>query len=357
MRKQFRFTKFVPLMTLFVEGEGGGEAAPAGGEGSAAAAGDLSSAERALAYLNDNPEPPAASAAVVPGAESAAAAQAAPAGDQAAADKAAADAAAAAAAQAPPIDPKNWIAAEPIQQAITSVLGDYAKGPDGKVTGDQLNLVLEDAKAIYEIADGKRPPDEMLSMMKENYPKAFDNLLKKAMELGGVKPNAAAEDPAQKEIRELRERLDKQDRVKEEAQLQEKRQATVTGFFDQVKTNLSKQYPGLDAKQLEDITDLYAFFGSAIAGRDPNVVKRFESGNWADAQRIYTEFNNRMVGIVQAMNKHLVTTVQQRNAANPKIPAHGAPPAPAAPQKNNANLAKDRDERLRVATDYLRENQ
>lgn len=349
-----RYARFMPLvMMTFIEGE-----AAAGGDGSGA-----SSTERALEMLN---EPEAgADGGAAPGAPAAGAAAAGDAGVDPAALAAAleaqgkpGDGAAAAAAPgapavgadgkpvvapaaaAPQIDPQNWVTSEPVVKTISEVLGDYAKGADGQpMQMDQFKLVLEDAKALYEIADGKRSPDEMTSLLKQQYPRALQAIAESAAKQLGLKlakpedlKDAGPKDPALERIEALeRERQQERDQV-QQRQVQETRQKAFTGFTEAINTELNKTMPWLKdapADVKEFMTGLFAVQTSGLINGNKDILGRFEKGNYTDAQRLFTEVNNKMLGAFQAWAKGLVAQKTAQVNNNPKIPARGAPPAPA----------------------------
>lgn len=350
--KIFMFSWFFSLFPLMlsIDGEGGG-----GG-------GEQSTAERALEFLNTPEGDGAAAAAPAAGAQPAAAAAQPAAGAQpvvvepgkeldaaalAEAAKAlqpgAAGAQPAAAAQPaaqvqPPVDEKNWHTVAPVQKFFGDTLGPYATDQQGKPLGqEQLKLVMDDVRAVYEIADGKRSPEELLKIMQQGNKQAFESLVSAGMKLAGWKREGApAEDPAMAEVRKINERLEAEDKKRQDVQTQEVRRKAHDGFIDAVGKQLDKTYPWLAGanKDLQaQIRNMYALFTSSMINGDRQITERFEQGNFVDADRLFTQFHNQQILFMQAWANALVAAKQGAQNGSPKIPARGATPAPAGTQK------------------------
>ena len=129
-------------------------------------------------------------------------------------------------------------------------------------------------------------------------------------------------------------------------QLQQHRLKVIDSFEKHVKTLGDKE--GLDADDLAAYSDAI----SREIGKDPEALKRLEQGKMADVERLFTLHHNQMVARLERWSKSLTAKKVASAASAPKIPAGGAPPAPAEPVK--LPPAKDAEERVKRATALFR---
>lgn len=330
---------------------------------------DISIADRAMNYLNSDepsatPEPasPAAAATPAPVAGQPAAAAAAAPGPVAVPDFDPAVAAQAAqelqpvaadpnAVQpSPVIDPKNWAAAPPVQQFMAEHLGEYGKG----LPQEQVGLVLQDAKLLYEIADGKQSPEKLLAYLQQANPKVLQDMATMAARMAGLKlEGATPEDPAMARVQALEERYAEQDRQREQARVQESRHKAFQGFQSEIKASLTGMNPWLASAEpavQAGFNDLAALFVSSKINGSPEITARFEQGNFMDAKRLTTEFHNQLAEVLKSWTKALVASKAGQANANPKIPARGAPPQPAGTPKRDVSTY---DGRMAAASEFM----
>lgn len=211
--------------------------------------------------------------------------------------------------------------------------------PDAKELGAQL----ADSAILYDIMQGNGTPAQLLDTMAQNA--AWTNEQKSAIAqdligwltkggylkggegappAAGVKPGERKfDDPLAQEVKSLRERLDKDDSKAQQSQETERKATIFKSVTDKIE-QLAKQ------KGIADPEDMGHYIAqvSSLVGGNAAVIARVQKGNFVDIQKFFTQVHNAEV---QRMSRFTAAQLREQNKKNnnPKIPAGGAPPAPA----------------------------
>lgn len=311
-----------------------------------------SSAEAALAMFNEAPAAEADPAAAAdPNAQAADPAQADPA---AAADPAA----------EPQALTEEQLAADPryqqlseFQDSVKPIMDQFGV-PDAK----ELTAQLSDSQVLYDIMQGKGMPSQLLDVMAQNEGWGAERKQAVAQDLAGwltkngylkddgvapVKGDPNFKDPLAKDVADLRKQLTDRDAAAQTAQVQA-HQAEVFKTVETKITEFCKQKGLADA---EDVGYYLNQIASQVNGNKA-IIGRIEKGNFVDVQRLFAQVYNAEVKRAQKFSQ-AQTKANDRKAGNPRIPAGGAPPAPAAQAKRNLS---NRDDRIAAATEQFRES-
>ena len=241
---------------------------------------------------------------------------------------------------------------KPIAPTVESLTAELMSFQDIMAEGQvqtvaQLKATVKDAMILYQVLDGKQPPRSLLEAVRstqtpEVYKAMLGDLKSYIAEAEGGAPaklaegQAAAAAPA----------APAGPSTEEQQRINQARLKTVETFEAHVKKLGEKE--GLTGDDLPAYTDWI----SRQIGKDAKALKRLEAGKLNDVERLFTEFHNQMVARLERWSKGLTAKKREAGAKAPKIPAGGAPPAPAEPVK--LPPAKGAEERIKRATELFR---
>jgi hypothetical protein len=241
--------------------------------------------------------------------------------------------------------------------------------PDSK----ELGLQLADSAVLYQIAAGQAKPSQLLDVMAQNAAWSKDQVGAVAQDLigwltkqgflkegqvqnaGGENQNGNRQfnDPAL-------ERLDKLEREREEERrrgetektqkAEQERQSKIFNSYTTKVTDLLKAKGLVDDKGNVDPADVDMYGRAIRALIDPKtfnaVIGRIEKGNFVDVIKLFDQVHSKETARLKAWTDRQTKSATRRDGTAPRVPAGGAPPAPAGKQQRNL---RDRDERLAAA--------
>lgn len=226
----------------------------------------------------------------------------------------------------------------------------------GVESPEQLKGTVADAMVLYDVLDGKQKASALLEAVKATQPpEVFRAILAdlktylQEHEPGGAPPKAAGEgksevpNPLEQKLTDLETRFQTREQREEQGRVYQKRMDTVVIPFQKRVEELGKK-EGLDE---EDVA-AYAAAVSAAIGQDRAALGRLESGKFGDVDRFFTEHHNKQLWLLKKYSDRVTTQKTAAQNAAPRIPAGGAPPAPAQPVTlPPAKTAEERTERAR----------
>jgi hypothetical protein len=223
---------------------------------------------------------------------------------------------------------------------------------------NEAALQLRDASVLYDIMQGKGTPSALLEVMGQNANWTPEQKQAIAQDLIGwltkggflkdgqaAQPQAGAKDPVTARLDKIEnERKTEQQRQEQQRVQTHQKQVFDTKFLPKVK-ELAKQ-KGVPE---EDFAD-YATRVAGMINGNKAILARIEKGNFVDVQKFFTQVFNAEAARLQRWTK-AQTAAAQKKTQNPRIPAGGAPPAPAGSAK--PINAKSREDRIAAAADML----
>lgn len=225
--------------------------------------------------------------------------------------------------------------------------------PDAK----ELTAQLSDSQVLYDIMSGKGTPSALLDVMATNVgwndqqksAVAQDLIgwlnkngyLKEGAAPRGGEKDAKFNDPLSKDVADLKKQLADRDAAVQ----QERVQAHQVEVFQKVEAKVAEFCNGKGLESKEDVAYYLSQIASLVNGNKA-VIGRIEKGNFVDVQQLFAKVHNAEVA---RLTRHTAaqTKAQGNKAKNPRIPAGGAPPAPAAQAKRSL---KNSDDRIAAAT-------
>lgn len=246
---------------------------------------------------------------------------------------------------------------------VVNTLSEFGIPVDDKGNPDlnETKLQLSDSKVLYDIMQGKGTPSALLETMasaghwsdqqKQLVAQDLIGWLTKAGHLkdgqAAAKPAAAggAKDPVIERLDKI-EQQRKDERTQAEQTRVQQHQTKVYNetFLPQV-TKLCEQ-KSVPKEYVED----YALGIAKLIAGNPAITKRIEAGNFVDVQKFFTQIHNKEVAKLAAWTKSQ-TAAAQKKTGNPRIPAGGAPPAPAGSAKKVDT--RNREDRIAAASEML----
>lgn len=237
------------------------------------------------------------------------------------------------------------------QDAMKPVMEQFGV-PDAK----ELTAQLSDSQVLYDIMSGKGTPSALLDVMASNV--GWNDQQKSAIaqdligwlnKNGYLKEGAAPKAGEAKFNDPLTERFAKLEKTladRDQSAQQERVQAHQAEVFQRVESKVAEfcKSKGLDSK--EDVGYYLSQIASLVNGNKA-VIGRIEKGNFVDVQQLFAKVHNAEVARL-TRHTEAQTKAQGNKAKNPRIPAGGAPPAPAAQAKRSL---KTSDQRIAAATD------
>lgn len=238
--------------------------------------------------------------------------------------------------------------------------------PDSK----ELGLQLADSQVLYDIMQGKGSPAQLLDVMAQNA--SWSNEQKSAiaqnligwlttngyLKDGQGKPAAGADgqrkfdDPLADKVASLEKTIADGKTQQQTAERQAHQQTVFKNVTDKI-GEFCKQ------KGVADPEDVGYYINqvAALVNGNPAVIGRVEKNNFVDIQRLFTQVHNAEVKRMSRFSAAQSRT-QAGKAGNPKIPAGGAPPAPAGqPTRklatNREEAAANSERRRQAAADLL----
>lgn len=232
--------------------------------------------------------------------------------------------------------------------------------PDAK----EMDAQLQDAQILYAIAQGtdvngqpataSRLMDTFTQVWpKETIDRVAGDLANWLSAKGYLQGGAAAgrkEGGEQAGFKDpLETRVETMEREREQArQAEQSRQATerVEKVRGEVKSAVAK-FADTNKVAKEDV-DMYMREALSLIPDNQRSAAwaRFEKGNLVDLQKALSQVHNREVARLKRQSQQQVTDATRRAQGAPRIPAGGAPPAPAGQQKRDL---RSRDGRLAAA--------
>lgn len=255
------------------------------------------------------------------------------------------------------------IAADPRYQALSEFQDSVQPVMEkfGVPDASELTAQLSDSQVLYDIMSGKGTPSQLLEVMAQASHWTTEQRKGIAQDLIGwltknnyLKGDAASKtgdpkftDPLSKDVADLKKTLADRDAAAEQQRVQ-------THQLEVFKTVESKIADLCKAQKLSDPADVNYYLNqvAALVGGNKAIIGRIEKGNFVDIQKLFSQVHNAEV---QRLTRHTAaqTRTQANKAKNPRIPAGGAPPAPAAQAKRNLG---DRDSRIAAATAQFNES-
>ncbi len=229
------------------------------------------------------------------------------------------------------------------------------------ITFEQLKNQVADARYFYDILEGKIEPATLLEFLQQNYPPVFQKIVRTVAEGLGVQasnpassqapsqaPNKAGEasekagdkaaepNPLERKVGELEQWRQQQEAQQRQQETARQRMKAVESL--QKKVGELAQAQGLEAEERAE----FEHYISARIGTDPEARERLEKGNLVDIEKLFTERSNALEAMFQRRSERLLKSKQDRERSIPKIPAGGAPPAPATVQRPDYSTAEGR---------------
>lgn len=239
--------------------------------------------------------------------------------------------------------------------------------PDSK----ELGLQLADSAVLYKIAAGEAKPSQLLDVMAQNAQWSKEQVAGVAQDLigwltkqgflkegqvqnAGENQNGKFSDPALERLDKLeREREEERRRGEQEKtqRVEQERQTKIFNSYTDKVSELLKSKGLVDDKGNVDPADV-DMYGRAIRGLiNPAhfnaVIGRIEKGNFVDVIKLFDQVHSKETARLKAWTERQTKSATRRDGTAPRVPAGGAPPAPAGKQQRNL---RDRDERLAAAT-------
>lgn len=280
---------------------------------------------------------------------------------QTAEEKAASDKAAADKAAAEGKIPDEQLQKDPRYQALDNFQKEHKPIFEkyGVPNAKELDLQLADSAVLYQIMEGKGTPSQLLETMaqagnwsKEQQQSVANDLIGWLTKAGYLKEGqggqARGTDGKFKDP--LEERLDKLQKEREDEKRADSERKTAdrkAKIFDTYRTELGKlaKEKNIDPADLE-------FYGQQVRlliqpGKEfETFTSDIEKGNFVKLREVFAQVYNREVDRLKRFTNATTKTHERRVKSAPRVPAGGAPPAPAGQQKRNLS---NRDERLAAA--------
>jgi len=249
------------------------------------------------------------------------------------------------------------------RDSVVNALSDFPGLVDDKGQPNlaEASLQLKDASVLYDIMSGKGTPSALLEVMAQNA--GWNDQQKQAIAQdligwltkgGYLKDGQAAaagkDKPGFKDP--VQERLDKIERERQ-TERQSAEQQRVKAHQEEVfKTKFLPNVEKLCTQKGIPKEDFSAYAGqiAQLIQGNKAILSRIEKGNFVDIQKFFTQVYNAEVARLLRWTK-AQTAAADKKKNQPRIPAGGAPPAPAGSAKT-VNV-KDRDSRIAAAADML----
>lgn len=231
----------------------------------------------------------------------------------------------------------------------------------GVTDAKELTAQLSDSQVLYDIMSGKGLPSQLLDVMAQNEGWGAERKQAVAQDLAGwlkkngylkddgavpVKGDPNFKDPLADKLTRLERQLSDRDAAARQQQVSA-HQAEVFKTVETKVTEFCKQKGLADA---EDVGYYLNQIASQVNGNKA-IIGRIKNGNFVDVQRLFAQVYNAEVKRASKFSQ-AQTKANDRKAANPRIPAGGAPPAPAAQAKRPL---KTSDDRIAAATELWRQ--
>lgn len=238
--------------------------------------------------------------------------------------------------------------------------------PDAK----ELGLQLSDSRVLYDIMEGKGTPAQLLDVMAQNA--AWSNEQKSAIAQdligwltkggylkdgqGAAKTAADGKsvlaDPLSEKVASLEKTINDGKAQQQTAE----RQAHQEKVFGQVTNKIGEFAKQKGITDPEDVGYYVSQIAAMVKG-NAAIIGRIEKGNFVDIQKFFTEVHNADVRRLSRQSAALTRDQGNKNK-NPRIPAGGAPPAPAgSPTQKLATTRQEaevnRERRRAAAADLL----
>lgn len=230
----------------------------------------------------------------------------------------------------------------------------------GVPNAKELDLQLADSAVLYGIMEGKGTPSQLLDTMaatanwsKEQQQAVANDLIGWLTKAGYLKDGQGKEGQARaadgKFKDPLEERLDRIEKERKDAAQAETDRKTAA-HKEQVFSKYKGEIERLAKEKGLDPAD-FDFIGREVRALvKPEEVAAFteaiDKGNFVKVRELFAQIHNREVARLKRWNGSLTKTHERQQRSAPRVPAGGAPPAPAGQQKRNLS---NRDERLAAA--------
>jgi hypothetical protein len=231
----------------------------------------------------------------------------------------------------------------------------------GQVNVKEAGLQLKDASILYDIMQGKGTPSALLDVMAQNAgwsdgqkQLVANNLIEWLTKGGYLKDGKAPavkpgdpnfKDPLTDRIAKLEDDRRTETQKAEAARVQQHQETVFRTKFLPTVEKLCQQ----KGVPKEDFPEYANAVAAKIQGNKA-ILKRIEAGNYVDIQKFFSEIFNAETKRMQRWTK-AQTAAADKKSKNPKIPAGGAPPAPASSAKTVD--VRDRDSRIAAASELL----
>jgi hypothetical protein len=266
---------------------------------------------------------------------------------------------------------KYHTAAQADKAVVTEFRQIFDAGRYAIKDGETLKNVHEDAFLLYDIAAGKAKASDLLELFKKNWPE--DQFKAVVQELAnyaaGMKIAGKELDPNSPEGRiakleadraadqKARDEAEKTTKTKAEAaELEKTRMKTVDALFEETKRWLGEKGIAVDPKadaaaqkEAQAEIDDYALFISGELGKNPDLVKQLEKGQFGEAQRLLQERYNALVTRAKRYSDDAIKRFQDRNRNVPKVPTREGTAAGEATKRN----LTDGDTRRKIALEQF----
>lgn len=238
--------------------------------------------------------------------------------------------------------------------------------PDSK----ELGLQLADSAVLYKIAAGEAKPSQLLDVMAQNAQWSKDQVAGVAQDLigwltkqgfvkegqvqnAGENQNGKFNDPAMERLDRIeREQKERDQRAEQEKtqRAEQERQGKIFNSYTSKVSELLKSKGLADDKGNVDPADVEMYGRAIRALINPAhfnaVIGRIEKGNFVDVIKLFDQVHAKETARLKAWTERQTKSATRRDGTAPRVPAGGAPPAPAGKQQRNL---RDRDERLAAA--------
>lgn len=211
---------------------------------------------------------------------------------------------------------------------------------------ETLKNVHEDAFLLYDIADGKKSVGELLDLFSKNWkPEQFKAVLQDIANYAANKDVAGKKgepNPLESRLSALeKERADGAARDAEQKKVAAQMKVVVALESEIKRLCADAGIKAADKATKEDIaaidaeTQDYIFWISDELGRNPELVKQLEKGQYGEAQRLFSERHNVMLARAKRYNDGKVAEFDKKQKETPRQAAAGAAPADAKTRKVN----------------------
>lgn len=249
-----------------------------------------------------------------------------------------------------------------LRDNVVNTLSEFGIPVDDKGNPDlnETKAQLSDSKVLYDIMQGKGTPSQLLDTMataahwtdgqKQLVAQDLIGWLTKTGYLkdgqAGGKPPAAGgvKDPLVERLDNIEKQRKDEATQAEQTRVQQHQTKVYNETFLPQVTKLCEQ-KSIPKEYVKD----YALAIAKLVNGNAAITKRIEAGNFVDVQKFFTQIHNKEVAKLAAWTKSQ-TAAAQKKSGNPRIPAGGAPPAPAGSAKVNT---RDRDSRIAAASEML----